>query len=62
MELELARNGSSTSLSSTGGSARRRHYASLDPTAMGVDVQVGPVMNLTSPDFENNRYYSISIH
>ena len=52
MELELAvRNGT------TGGNAtrQRRHYASLDPTSMGVDVDVGPVMNLSSPDFDNNR-------
>ena len=60
MELELAvRNGTSTSstVGSGGGNAtrQRRHYASLDPTSMGVDVQVGPVMNLRSPDFDNNR-------
>ena len=23
---------------------------------MGVDVEIGPVMNLSSPDFDNNRY------
>jgi len=52
LELELAvRNGT------TGGNAtrQRRHYASLDPTSMGVDVEIGPVMNLSSPDFDNNR-------
>jgi len=50
LELELAvRNG-------TGNATRqRRHYASLDPTSMGVDVEIGPVMNLNSPDFDNNR-------
>ena len=52
MELELAvRNGTSTSstVGSGGGNAtrQRRHYASLDPTSMGV--------NLRSPDFDNNR-------
>lgn len=55
MELELARTGSSTSLSGGNATRQRRHYASLDPTSMGVDVQVGPVMNLGSPDFDNNR-------
>lgn len=40
----------------TGNATRqRRHYASLDPTSMGVDVDIGPVMNLSSPDFDNNR-------
>ena len=56
MELELARTGSSTSLSGGNATRQRRHYASLDPTSMGVDVEVGPVMNLGSPDFDNNRY------
>ena len=55
MELELARTGSNTSLSGGNATRQRRHYASLDPTSMGVDVQVGPVMNLGSPDFDNNR-------
>lgn len=55
MELELARTGSSTSLSGGNATRQRRHYASLDPMSMGVDVQVGPVMNLGSPDFDNNR-------
>lgn len=58
MELELAvRNGT------TGGNAtrQRRHYASLDPTSMGVDVDVGPVMNLSSPDFDNNRSVVFSL-
>ena len=62
-ELELAvRNVASTSLlgtTSAGGNAtrQRRHYASLDPASMGVDVQVGPVTNLTrSPDLDNSRH------
>lgn len=58
MELELARTGSSTSLSGGNATRQRRHYASLDPTSMGVDVEVGPVMNLSSPDFDNNRFLS----
>lgn len=60
MELEIAvRNGTTS-----GGNAtrQRRHYASLDPTSMGVDVQVGPVMNLGSPDFDNNRSVSQSFN
>lgn len=59
MELELARNGSNSSLSGGNATRQRRHYASLDPTSMGVDVEVGPVMNLSSPDFDNNRFLSI---
>lgn len=55
MELELARNGSTGSLSGGNATRQRRHYASLDPTSMGVDVHSGPVMNLNSPDFDNNR-------
>ena len=56
MELELARNGSTGSLSGGNATRQRRHYASLDPTSMGVDVHSGPVMNLSSPDFDNNRF------
>ena len=58
LELELAvRNGTSSASTLTGGNAtrQRRHYASLDPTSMGVDVQIGPVMNMRSPDFDNNH-------
>lgn len=58
MELELARNGSNSSLNGGNATRQRRHYASLDPTSMGVDVHVGPVMNLNSLDYDNNRFVS----
>jgi hypothetical protein len=54
-------------LHSRGGSGdARRHYASLDLGAMGVDVSAGPTLNFLgaahSPDYENNRlvFYTLT--
>ena len=60
MELELARSnntGSNGSLNGSNATRQRRHYASLDPTSMGVDVPVvmNNIISNNIPDFENNR-------